>query len=470
MRTGRMTMSSLRYRIGGTEEMLLVMVSIIEAIDGTMDAGEKIDILRDFSNSQNGEIKTMCVALSEAGFAPMGQWLLDVVFNGSVESDVYNEFFISESLEKNDTVPNFLIKVVDNAISCARNARILSDMGIALLDGVDRPEVCSMESNMIISLVQKKLRSSDNTLFKSVSTELNNSIEKMCKVFFISQSDWFMDFYELSSIELEKSVKLINKTKMNEWLRSALDDDCMQIEFHSFQLDQMNQREEESTEEMMGLRAVTIDWKRRKLPLIFTESIVMKLQCIFRHIFYCKSVDLKLSQLWLEFQSVRQFENGSLISSNLLLQEMNHFVKNYLFYLSIDVIESKMTVIKNGLNLSTHQSIFTFSNSLDSVLSEIISEFNLTTSVFKLLSKVLSTCALFSAHIRRFLALQPLSESMAEVTQQERYISMFEKFRDAFQGQMNSLLVQLKMYQRTSSGNLIARLDFNEYFSEVMGI
>ena len=468
MRLGSLTLSSLRFKIGETEEILSVIADMLDALSSVaLTCGEKIDLFVHFSSiyQHNGEIRNLCNSLLVSAFEPVGEFIFGVIYEGKVK-DPYCEFFIDENFVQTSTVPVFLLNVSESILECGKIARILGSV-------LDEPMVVpACDASMLLNggantFISGVLASHNVKLDEILRPSIEKSLKLVRNIFFISKSNWFMDF--ITSGDLEKPVTDISLIKVNSWLRSAIIDNTgeLQGQFHTFSLDQINTQNIEESEGVLGIRAFTIDW-RTEYPIntIFTESMVFKLQCIFRHLFYCKCVDLKLSALWLDFQASRGDVNStSLLPSNLLLQEMIHFIKNYLFYLSIDVIETKTA----SLDIHKH-TVFEFSEKFDSILSEIISEFNLTTQVYKLLTKVLSTCALFSAHIRRFLALQTIDDSIAEVAQQERYISMFEKFRDAFQGQMNSLIIQLKLNRNTSSENLIARLDFNEYFSDIMGI
>jgi hypothetical protein len=166
---------------------------------------------------------------------------------------------------------------------------------------------------------------------------------------------------------------------------------------------------------------------------------------------------------------------GRLLPCHALLHKMTHFVSNYLFYLSIDVLAAKPWTC-----VLTAGSVWEARERLDTMLSEVLAEFSLDTPLYKAVNKVLSTCGLFSAHMGRFVQLhlaaaasfEERADALHEATSQAKFAGMMDKFEDAFQGQSNSLLVQLKALVRSNkgAGSLIARLDFNSYFSVNMGI
>ncbi len=64
-------------------------------------------------------------------------------------------------------------------------------------------------------------------------------------------------------------------------------------------------------------------------------------------------------------------------------------------------------------------------------------------------------------------------ELIIRTSQDEQYIGLIAKFEDAFDGQVNSLLVQLKHYvsaDRTRAQALVAIIDYNDYYSDKIGL
>ena len=492
LRSGQLTLSSLRYQVGDTSCVVKVIHEIISAC-ATVEPSRIIDFISEVDSRNNhvSEARTVCRGLREGAFEPIASLVVQFVLEGDLSGDMYSEFFVESTadggvvLMEGRAPPSVLAHLRDAIFECGKSASILTRLGVSVRPHMT-PRMLEMEKNPLKLLepnyatvvVGETLAAVNRLLLGTVDAKgaLSSRMREFKRFFFISESDWLHTLMDSAALrELEKPSMLISKVRLDDAVKSATGG-LMSAELHPFPLDELNLETRSSNQDILGVRAFTL---RTAVPypliLVFTESVQGKFQCIFRHLFFCKYVELKLSGLWTEFQALRMIDTEDcMLSCNMLLQKMLHFIKNYLFYLFVDIIEAKQ------IGLQKAKSAFEVRDQLEATLTEIINEFNLNNFVYKSINKVLSTCSLFTAHMRRFINMhidvevteEDRADTLVAATSQEKYTAMIEKFEDAFQGQVNSLMVQLKGSNRAhkSAINLIARLDFNEFFSDRMGI
>jgi hypothetical protein len=182
---------------------------------------------------------------------------------------------------------------------------------------------------------------------------------------------------------------------------------------------------------------------------------------------------MKLSQVWLEFQSFKGIGDGCvLFSANILLKRMSHLVDNFLFHLNVDVVATKL----RNLDVTSSADIDKVRESIESVVESILAGSCISPACVRSVSKVLGTCSLFASHMTKFAKMHASSgveEMIIRTSQDEQDIGLIAKFEDAFDGQVNSLLVQLKHYvsaDRARAQALVAIIDYNDYYSDKLAL
>lgn len=496
LKKGNLTLSTLRFQLSETSDIVRVMLEVVSAARDAQMPGKLVDSIGkiEAKYAHMTEAGNVCRGLREAAFEPVASFMLKMIFRGDLSHDIFSEMFVKRSesgelklIEDEDSIPSVFQDSIHGLLECATCASILRDHDVSLspymtpimVEAEDNP-LKLMDKNFVNVVTKETLHVVNQLLLSTVNkdNQLLTRIIAIKKYLLISESDWFTQFLEQTLHELEKPVKSINRIKINEALRAVATNISLHAVFDCYPIDEFNLPEHERVEDknMLGIRALTLDVTcEYPMSLVLTNSIMEKFKVIFRHLAFCKYVETQLSAVWSEFQLLRSVDiGGSMLSCNLLLQKMLHFIKNYLFFLFVDVIESKL------ITTTTSSSVAAIRDNLDHILAEIITELNMTNFIYKSINKVISTCGLFSAHMSRFIRLHIENLTDAEdkadvlhaITSQEKYSAMITKFEDAFQGQTNSLMVQLKSAHRInrSAANLIARLDFNEFFSDKLGV
>lgn len=473
---GALTLTSLRYQIGEVGELIHVLYEIV-SLARTVSPCAVIDVISDIElrYSHNGEIRNACKGLKEAAFEPLGRLVVDFVLSGDLSMDKYGECFVGPDFSVREVAitPSCLADVKELIARTARSSHRLSTLGVTSRDHMS-PAMQEMAENPIKLLNSNyaitSLRATSLVVEKLLMDTVN--AKSALEVELALLNDYF--FMQISlmdelSAELEKPVKLINRVKVDDIVKSSTKGLFSSV-LHAFPLEDFRTHtpghDDDTT---IGLRAFTLQRQvATGVSLVVTDSALMKLQSIFRHLFFGKSVEVKLSKLWTDFQALRMIDfQNRLLPCHALLHQMTHFVSNYLFFVSVDVIAAKRWEA-----VPTASSVSDARDTLDALLEAVLAETNLDSFIYKSVNKVMSTCALFSAHMSRFVCMHADAESLLAATEQPKFTGMIDKFQDAFQGQTNSLIVQLKSQVKVnkSAHSLIARLDFNSFFSDKMGI
>ena len=465
-RQGKLGISGLFLQMnefGVTVELLHEIVKSDFGEDPTRLIGIIGDVERKYLHQAGA--RDVCQAIREAAFEPLGCMLVDFLLRGDLSADIYGEFFIARSKDtfvvvERKVVPKSLSHMTDNILSTGLSAHLLTRMGVVANCSPLIEEMRSHPSRLLDSnYCTVAVRETRAVLNKQLLLEVNKGdafakeVDIFKRFFFISESDWYSEFLPLVVTDLEKPFKAVNRVRLNEIARSVSSGQ-ISIVMHS----------PPDGADLLCVRALTIS-RRPVFPLdvIFTDNVIVKFQSVFRSLFFCRYIEGKLNGLWSELHSLHSLEaDESLLACHLLLQRMLHFVKNYLFFLTVDVVESK-----GWKSILDSKSVFQARDELEQKLNLTIEEMGLNAaSVAKSVNKVFSTCGLFSAHMTRFV--QILLSEAETARQQDKYLTLISKFQDAYEGQVNSLMVQLK--QSAGTQGLIARLDFNHYLSESLGI
>lgn len=100
---------------------------------------------------------------------------------------------------------------------------------------------------------------------------------------------------------------------------------------------------ENSTQGMHGYEALTLDFKVRwPLTLLLSRRSNAKYQLIFRQLLSFKYVERKLGEVWKNDQSLKELEVASRLRGGYHLRhKMLHFVKNCIYYMTVEVLEPK---------------------------------------------------------------------------------------------------------------------------------
>ena len=476
LRKGKLPLSTLKFQVND----LLHLVTLVSDLVADLDRNESLGLIDELRRLQDRhlhdlEARKLFQAFEEAAFEPLGRAIVSYLFSGDPSADTWSEVFVVDGEEiRFKHVPSFLSHVADDIIECGPTARLLRQMGAQVEDHLTvRMEEMRSKPTLLLDrsfthvIVTETRKTLDRLLLQRVRDDgdLLSELSVFRDYFLMAKSEWVTELLEAAgSEELEKPMKVVNKGKLVAMTR-RLTANAVSATFKSFPIDELPSETKTGNDNMLANRAFTLTRETDvSLSVVLTEPIVQKYQCIFRHLFFGKCVEMKLKHMWIEFQSIGRYidVDNRLFVCHRLTHRMLHFVSNYLYYLMIDVIESK-----DWSSCVEQDSVFAIRDRLDGTLSEILDAFLIGSSSFKSINRALSTCSLFCTHMTRFLEMnlservEDRVESLILLTEQEKYVTMIAKFNDTYESQMNNL-----MAQRVGGSSLFGRLDLNGFFAD----
>lgn len=493
LKNGKLSLISLEIQASELYELVVCITDLLERMEDTAQSRLSSPWIFDDMDLQllhKPEHRRLLRAIEEASFLPLAKLLVEFMLSGDTSIDAHAELFdmSGESLMLKQ-LPSHLRGMMRRIIDCGSCAgilrslehRIVKKFPTRLVDMLADP-LCLLDSNLSVVLVNEIYESINKILLEVVMQNgLGEELSLRNEYYFLSRSDWVKDLLDAGGMEeVEKPSKKVSLPHLSSLTR-RFTQDVFSATLQTLNLDGMHSSSRNEDDAMLGVKAFSLDRTKAvgALSIVFTDIVVQKYKMIFRHLFYGKYIEVKLNSTWFELQELGRTVDPAnrLFLCYELTHRMIHFINNYLFYLFVDVIQSK-----NWSHASTQGSVFEIRDYLDALLTEVVYEFHFNSEIFKSINRVLSTCGLFCTHITRFIqmnvatsteaSIEERKDSLAILTDQEKYTGMISKFQEAFETQVFNLMTRLKSENRSnkSAHNLIGRLDFNNFFSDRGGI
>eukprot|EP01029_Cantina_marsupialis_P019221 TRINITY_DN4468_c0_g1_i4.p1 TRINITY_DN4468_c0_g1~~TRINITY_DN4468_c0_g1_i4.p1 ORF type:complete len:354 (+),score=72.69 TRINITY_DN4468_c0_g1_i4:61-1122(+) len=342
------------------------------------------------------------------------------------------------------------------------------------------------------------------------------------RYFLCGSGDFFSHFLDVSKKELSKPISKIEKDKLKAALDVCVGDvkveDSLLCTLEKYNLLQQlelvhgvssgsipNIPTENPIDNLFGFELFSLDYAAKwPLTLVLSRKALTKYQLLFRHIFHLKRVQQILQDTWLSQQSVKEYRIGDALSSTFALrQRMIYFLQNLIYYVGCEVIEPQWHVMLKAMEkarsiddvLTIHQTF------LDDCLKGVL----LTNQeLLKTLSKLTSTCTIFADQMARYSAttaetpdsasvntpsvgmtsadrayaratrIELETRQMLTVSTSRDYIRIINRFRNTFDGEMETFINKLEQTAQTEANsylkNLLTRLNFNSMFSFGSGL
>jgi len=252
-----------------------------------------------------------------------------------------------------------------------------------------------------------------------------------------------------------------------------------------------------------GVRCFTLKYRTSwPLSIVFSRTMLLKYQVIFRHLLYCRYVERKLVEVWVDHQYTKELDQvrTSFSPSYSLRQRMLHFCRDYIYYATMEVLQPQSHSFLESLGQAEtiDEVLQGHGKFLDTCLRELL--LTEREALYRHLSKVLTTCLTFAHNLHRFShnfhdmqvsddqvgisasGTNPAELRLARVRQknnaylallsQRHYSKMISKFKVIFEGQLQGFLRQIQQESTTRYehylSNLATRLDYNDYYSSVL--
>lgn len=172
---------------------------------------------------------------------------------------------------------------------------------------------------------------------------------------------------------------------------------------HSSRLSWNSESGGETADTLTGIEAFAfgynVEWP---LTLVISRQAMIKYQILFRHLFFCKHVELELCRVWLQMQTTKELDiRAAMGHSYSLRQRMIHFVQNLLYYVTVEVLEQRWHELDKNIRKSKNidEVMERHNNFLDTCLKESL----LTNqALHKIVTKLMATCLLFAKEMKSF--------------------------------------------------------------------
>ena len=236
------------------------------------------------------------------------------------------------------------------------------------------------------------------------------------------------------------------------------------------------------------IEAVTLHYKVHwPVSILLSNRSVMKYQLLSRLLFLSKYVESCILGSWKSENSklkIRTALSESLSSYNCLRHRMLHFLQNFVYYISSEVIGPRAYEMQNllAVAMDMDEIMELHEGFLDSCMEGCLLA---SSELLKILTKLLTICLLFSNVMRDILVdynavLNSYSYSASKggpeieaLKRKHNTAETFTKFNSSFDVNLKLFLDKLRYESSVSSNkaqlsNLFLRLDYNSYYAGVL--
>ncbi|CAJ1966715.1 unnamed protein product [Cylindrotheca closterium] len=327
------------------------------------------------------------------------------------------------------------------------------DVG-AFLDGNSQkiPKLpFNSDSSAIVAYIDSMYQSASRVLVLLMKEKfmLTESMDVMKRYFLLDQGDFVMNFLDVAEDELRKKASEVSVGRVQNWLNASI----QQSEQHRRTGDGEEEKRPlvpqalrcrfsgkstiaylesrygtladrmpstpsrtaygESSSGNSGIEVFVIDFSFIPFPisLVLSHHAMDKYKLLFRHLLFTKHVERRLIRVWRDHQILKKLGalRGLLGPTFLLRQQMLHFVQNFLYYMSFEVIENNWTEMMTAIE--ANETIDNRQQTVDDILQvheaflERTLEACLLTNrdLVRSLTKLLNTVLLFTDQMKRFM-------------------------------------------------------------------
>jgi len=444
---GNLTVQKLWFFVQPSLQTMEVLDELIQSVH-TLTGGRLLNVLHDtLKSSGNEKLCQIYVWLLHQASAPYLEMLASWIYNGELD-DPHEEFMVQEDpamKNKEIILQDFNASYWDQKYTVRENCVVsfLSQHAQKILTTgkylnvireCQREVDCPFAQKMSYALGEARYGELVNKAYAYASERLLNLVLKeqqllarlrsMKHYFFLDQGDFFVYFMDIAEEELQLDVAQISQTRMETLLLLAIQSSSVSedpyrenvaCEFATYNLihhlDAIHNYHTDSgassrgirdahavygSHSLKGIEAFMLDYQVTwPLSIVVSKKVLIKYQILFRHLFFCKHVERKLLDTWLDHQVTKELNLRFAMGPTYgLRHRMLHFVQNFVYYMMFEAIEplwhdleERMSNVKTVDEILKHHDEF-----LDSSLDRCL----LTKQdLLKILTKLLKTCQLF---------------------------------------------------------------------------
>lgn len=375
-----------------------------------------------------------------------------------------------------------------------------------------------LTDNALCSEVDAAYHFSSRALLRQLERDhgLASHLSSLRKFFLLENGDFFIQFMDTAEEELSRHVREISVTRTQALLQTAIQTSTLATDAHrddltcSFashnliqHLHLIQSAGEGGQEayvglvgqELRGMEAFTLDYQVEwPVSIVISKRSLTKYQLLSRLLYYCKYVERRVLSAWLDHQNTKRLNGMGLHlgPSYCLRHRMLHFLQNFVYYMTLEVIGPRSHELEEALTqagdidevLALHERF------LDTCLKECLLA---SQDLLKILTKLMTTCLLFADQMNRFTVSEQLSVQIRQVsiykggsrqakeqlleeqarqigveTSHESFTRMLAKFAETFDSQLGEFLSTLwasSQQHQLQLLNLCVRLDYNGFYS-----
>jgi gamma-tubulin complex component 2 len=333
----------------------------------------------------------------------------------------------------------------------------------------------------VSSFVQTMYHRASRSLVRLLLEDYNliGSLRVMKRYFLLDQGDFFVNFLDAAEDELLKELPKLSRGRIQHWLsvsvqlvenhgeEGLLGDSARDKRLHARQLNPTDLRcrfaseslmdhldelhaatggiaanepptplrhtyggVSVSTEGLTGLDAFLIDFATIPFPisLVLSQDARASYQLLFRNLFFAKHAERRLVGIWQDHQAMKELQSlrGSLGPTFLLRQRMLHFLQNLIYYMMFEVIEPSWLEMEESINSPSARKEQTVDDILhvhSQFLQHALEACLLTNrDLLRALTKLMTTCLLFSDQMKRFMKATKIDEDRKAVATEKQKV------------------------------------------------
>jgi len=444
----QLSLQKMVFLLHSTKITLKILENLVRRLKDK-SGGRMLDILHSCALEQGDQkAKELHYFLLKKTFEPFLSMLSLWIFRGELR-DPYKEFMIYEdtsisrqALEddfnsrywesrytlREINVPKIMRTFASKALTAGKYLNVvrgLPDVGdIPLPPMVDLVYYPDAEASME-TIVENAYNYSSRTLLQVLwGSGLDSHLSSLRKFFLLENGDFFIQFMDSCEEELRRDAKEVVLPRVQTLLQlavqtSTLSNDpnredltCTLASHNLIQhLHLIQSAGENATDSyaslasqgLKGVEALTLDYRVGwPLSIVLSRRAITKYQLLSRLLYFSKHVEAKLLTSWKGHQALKELNlRGALGPSFCLRHRMLHFLQNFVYYMTLEVISPRAHEMKEGmLNAKDMDEVLELHEKfLDSCLKECLLA---SQDLLKILTKIMTTCLLFADQMKRF--------------------------------------------------------------------
>ena len=269
---------------------------------------------------------------------------------------------------------------------------------------------------------------------------MSSHLVSLSRFFLLEHGDFFVQFMDTAGVELRRDVKDIAVHRIQTLLQSALASSTLHNDPHKDALScslastnliqHLHMIQTAGTDEaatlsslgldassilsdgggvgavsqgLKGVEALTLDYAVAwPMNLVLSRRAVIKYQLLSRLLFFSKHVETRVLSTWSDHQSTKELDvRESMGPAFSLRHRMLHFLHNFVYYISLEVISPRGHEMKEGLAeaVDMDEVLGLHERFLDTCLKECLLA---SQSLLANLTKIMTTCLLFADNMKIF--------------------------------------------------------------------